>query len=188
MELHCWHHWTEIHCLAPTVTVRLGFGGYSRSCHHGQPHHFVPCLTGREVNSQLIKVGDEVSGRAIVPLMVHSPGGWLPAVLYAHHHQVYISFMPQGTHQWGGFNLKGLSPRVPLPSMGCLSHSLQCAGASHKPVWLSYTSLGLLMSKKLVNVEHRGSRQAHPLPSNLDVPSPCGHQTYSQGLSHTLSP
>ena len=70
MELHCWHHGAEIHCLAPTVAVRLGFGGSSWSHHHGRPHHFVPCLTGWEANNQLIEVGDDVSGRVIVPLMV----------------------------------------------------------------------------------------------------------------------
>ena len=75
MELRGWHHGTEIHHLALTVAVRLDFDGYPRNRHHGWPHHFVPCLTGGDANSQLINIGDDMSGRAIVPLMVQHPGG-----------------------------------------------------------------------------------------------------------------
>ena len=32
------------------------------------------CLTGRDANSLLIEIGDDMSGRAIVPLMVQCPG------------------------------------------------------------------------------------------------------------------
>ena len=97
-ELHCQHHRTKIHCLALTVAIRLDFGGYSWSHCHGQPHQFIPCLTGGEVNSQLIEVGDDLSSRAIVSLMVQCPRGWPPTVLYARHCQVYISFTPKGMH------------------------------------------------------------------------------------------
>ena len=123
-ELRCQHHGAKIHRLALTVAIRLGFGGYSWSHCHGWPHQFVPCLTGGVANSQLVEVGDGVSGRAIVSLMVQGPGGWPPAVLYAHPHQIYVSFAPKGTHQREGFDFQGLSPRVPLPSVGCLSNSL----------------------------------------------------------------
>ena len=51
-----------------------------------------------EANSQLVEVGDDMSSRAIVFLMVQCPRGWSLAVLYAHHCQVYVSFMPKGTH------------------------------------------------------------------------------------------
>ena len=97
-ELCCQHHGAKIHCLALTVAVRLGFGGYSQSRCHGWPHQFVPCLTGGAANSQLVEVGDGVSGRAIVSLMVQGPGGWPPAVLCACPCQIYISFMPKGMH------------------------------------------------------------------------------------------
>ena len=71
----------------------------------GWPHHLVPCLYGGDVNSQLIEIGDDMSGRAILPLVVQCPGGWLPAVLHARHRQVYVSFVPKSMHQQGGFNL-----------------------------------------------------------------------------------
>ena len=51
--------------------------------------------------------------------------------------------------------------------MGCLPHPLQCTGVSHKPVWLSHTSLRLLISKKLANVEHQQSGQTPPSPHAL---------------------
>ena len=98
LELHCWHHGAKIHCLAPTVAIRLGFSGYLRSRCHGRPHQFIPCLTGGAANSQLIEVGDGVSGRAVVSLMVQFPGGWPPAVRYAHPHQIFVSFAPKGMH------------------------------------------------------------------------------------------
>ena len=97
-ELHCQHHGAKIHCLALTVAIRLGFSGYSESHCCGWPHQFVLCLTGGAANSQLIEVGDGVSGRAIVSLMVQGPGGWPPAVLYACPHQIYVSFAPKGMH------------------------------------------------------------------------------------------
>ena len=101
MELSCRHYRAKIHCLAPTVAIRLSFGGYTQNCHCVWPHHLVPCLYGGDANSQLVKIGDDVSGRAILLLVVQCPGGWLPAVLYTHHRQVYISFMPKSMHQWG---------------------------------------------------------------------------------------
>ena len=119
---------------------RLSFGGYLWSCCCEWPHQFIPCLVGGVVNSQLIEVGDDMSGRVVVSLMVQCPGGWLPAVLYARHCQVHISLMPKDMHQRGGFDLQGLSPCIPLPSVGCLSHSLKHAGVSHKPMWLSQAS------------------------------------------------
>ena len=181
MELCSWHHGAEIHSLAPTVAIKLSFGGYTWNCHRGWPHHLVPCLSGGDTNSQLIEIGDDVSSRAILSLVVQHPGGWLPAVFYARHHQVYISFTSKGMHQWGGF-----PPHLPLSSVGCLAHPLQHAGVGHKPVWISHAPLHLLVSKKLANIEDGGSRWARALPLHLDVPPPHGHKMLGQGLSHTL--
>ena len=74
LELCCRHHRAKIHHLAPTVATRLGFFGYLESHCHGKPHQFIPCLTGGVAKSQLIKVGDGMSGRAIVSLMAQGPG------------------------------------------------------------------------------------------------------------------
>ena len=98
LELHCRLMRPRSTAWPLTVAVRLGFGGYSWSRCHGWPHQFIPCLTGGVVNSQLIEVGDGMSSRAFVSLMVQGPGGWPPAVLYAHPHQIYVSFVPKGTH------------------------------------------------------------------------------------------
>ena len=59
------------------------------------PHYLVPCFQGGDVNSQLVEIGDGMSGRAIVPLVVQCPGGWLPAELYTGLRQVHISLMPK---------------------------------------------------------------------------------------------
>ena len=156
-ELLCQHHGAKVHRLAWTVAVRLGFGGYLRSRCHGRPHQFVPCLVGGVVNSQLLEV-DDMSGRAIVSLMVQCPGGWFPAMLYACHHQVHISLMPKGTHQRGGFDLQGLLPCIPLPSVGCLSPLfVACRRKLQTSVALSILP-HLLVSKELADVEHHGCR------------------------------
>ena len=75
----------QSHLYAPEKILDFGLGLWW--VHAESPHHFIPCLTGGDVNSQLIEVGDDVSGRVVVPLMVQCPGGWLPAALYAHHCQ-----------------------------------------------------------------------------------------------------
>ena len=108
-------------------------------------------------------------------------------MLYAHHRQVHISLPPKGMHQRGGFDLQGLSPCIPLPSTGCLPLFVALGSKPQTSAALQ-ASPHLLVSKELANVEHSGCRQAHSFLPNLNVPSPCGHQAFSQGLGGTSTP
>ena len=109
----------------------------------------------------------DVSGRAIVPLVVQCPGHWLPAGLYTSHHQVHVSLVPKSMHQWGGFNLQGFPPQLPFSSVGHLTHLLQCTGVGHEPVWLSHAPCCFLICNKLTNIEDRWSRWALTSPHTL---------------------
>ena len=122
-----------------------------------------------------------MDGGAIFPLTVKGPWRELPTEFYAGHCEVCASFLPEGVHEWGGFDFQSLPHGpFPFPPMGHLAHSLQCVGIGHKPVWLSHAPCHFFISHKLTNIEDGRSRWAGILPMHLDVPPPGHEETLGQ--------